>query len=771
MPGREDVFQKSMNEGHSAAWDQQWEKAAAAYRAALHEFPDNPKALNSLGLALYQLSRFEEALQTYKTVAKLSPEDPIPVEKVAQLSERLGDLKAAMEFAMKAADLYLNQREVDKAIENWVRITTLNPDHAMAHSRLALAHERLGHAQQAVVEYLAVASLLQRSGNIEKTAELINKALQILPDSQEARQAQALLRSGQLLPKPMRPKGGTGPLRMAQVKQLSKPEQVTSSGLDPVAEARKKALERLAEALFDYNDESPGAQERRGLQAIMRGTGQLSLQQAEQTKVVLHLSQAIDAQTKNKDAQAAEELEKALEAGFKHPALYFALGMLRAKGDRVESALRNLQHAVKRADFALGSRLLMGQILLKMGRFAEASVEYLEALKLADSAVVPPEQSDEIRQLYEPLIEAQANQTDEGALKRLCENVGAMLYRADWREHLHKAREQLPKGQEGDLPVPLAEIVIQAQSSQVLESINHINQLARAGRLRSAMDEAFSALTHAPTYLPLHSLMGDLLVQEGRIEDAIAKFSTVATAYGVRGEPAQATKVLRRIIHLAPMDLAARTRLIDQLVARGQVEDAINEYLELADIYYRLAELDSARKTYTTALRFVQQANADRSWNVHILHRMADIDMQRLDWKQAIRIYEQIRTLQPDDDMVRKNLIELNLRLGQSPQALTELENYLTFLETNRRTADAITFLEDLVNEHGNHASLRRALAGLYNQSGRVQDAIAQLDSVGEILLQAGDREGAIQAINQILMMNPPNAEDYQKLLVQMQRQ
>jgi tetratricopeptide (TPR) repeat protein len=344
-----------------------------------------------------------------------------------------------------------------------------------------------------------------------------------------------------------------------------------------------------------------------------------------------------------------------------------------------------------------------------------------------------------------------------------------MLYRVDWREHLRKAREQLPKGQEGDLPVPLAEIVIQAQSSQVLESINHINQLARAGRLRSAMDEAFSALAHAPTYLPLHSLMGDLLVQEGRTEDAIAKFSTVATAYGVRGEPTQATKILRRIIHLAPMDLAARTRLIDQLVARGQVEDAISEYLELADIYYRLAELDSARKTYTTALRFVQQANADRSWNVHILHRMADIDMQRLDWKQAIRIYEQIRTLQPDDDLVRKNLIELNLRLGQSPQALTELENYLTYLETNGRTADAITFLEDLVNEHGNQASLRRALAGLYKESGRMQDAIAQLDSVGEILIQAGDREGAIQAINQILLMNPPNAEEYQKLLAQMQ--
>ena len=66
MPGREDIFQKAMNDGHSAAWDQEWDKACAAYRRALEEFPDHPKALNSLGLALYQLGNIEEALHIYR---------------------------------------------------------------------------------------------------------------------------------------------------------------------------------------------------------------------------------------------------------------------------------------------------------------------------------------------------------------------------------------------------------------------------------------------------------------------------------------------------------------------------------------------------------------------------------------------------------------------------------------------------------------------------------------------------------------------------------
>ncbi len=771
MPGNEELFQKAMSEGHSAAWDQEWNKAASAYRRALQELPDNPKALNSLGLALFQSADFSEALQIYKRAAQISQQDPVPMEKLAQLLERTGHLKEAIDAATRAAELFLNQRDVDKAIENWVRVTTLDPEHIIAHSRLALAHERLGHKPQAVVEYINVASLVQRTGNVDKTNELVNKALQILPESAEAKQAQTLLRSGQLLPKPLRPKGGTGPIAMAQVKQLDTRKKEDDSGLDPIGEARQKALTRLAEILFEYSsDDNTAVQQRRGLQALMRGTGQLSMQQSEQTKVVLHLGQAIDAQTKGNDLQAAEELEHALEAGFNHPALFFDLGLIRTKIDRHESAIRQLQHAVKHNDFALGARLLMGQINQKLGRLAPASVEYLEALKIADAMVAPSEQADEIRQMYEPLIEAQASVSDEDALKRLCDNINDMLMRKNWRDHLHKAREEMQRSHESDMPMPLAEVILQAQSSAVLDAINHVHQLARAGQLRTAMEEAYYALASAPTYLPLHTLMGDLLVRENHTPEAIAKFMTVAQAYSVRGEAAQSAKMLRRVVQLAPMDMAARTKLIDQLVSRGQVDDAIREYIELADIYYRLAELDMARKTYTTALRVVQQFNADRTWNIHILQRMADIDMQRLDWKQAIRVYEQIRTLRPDDEVVRKNLIDLSFKLGQPAQANAEIESYLSYLQSNNRDTQMIPFLEDLLTDRPDDPILKRALAGAYQQAGRVEEAIAQLDTLADSLLNVGKKEEAMVVVNQILLLNPPNADQYRQLLSQIQQ-
>ena len=254
------------------------------------------------------------------------------------------------------------------------------------------------------------------------------------------------------------------------------------------------------------------------------------------------------------------------------------------------------------------------------------------------------------------------------------------------------------------------------------------------------------------------------LIQEGRIQDAIVKYTVVADAYSVRGEASQAVNLLRRIVQIAPMDLVVRTRLIDQLAARGLVDEAVGEYIDLADIYYRLAELDMARKTYATALRLAQQG-ANRAWSVKLMRRMADIDMQRLDLRQALRIFEQLRTLEPDDVSVRKSLVDLYIRLSQLPQASGELDNFLAHMHSSGRRTLIIPFLEDLVSENPKQEILRRALAEEYRQAGRIPDAAAQLEAIGNLLLSAGDREGAIQTLETIMAMNPPKMEHYQALL------
>jgi thioredoxin-like negative regulator of GroEL len=74
-----------------------------------------------------------------------------------------------------------------------------------------------------------------------------------------------------------------------------------------------------------------------------------------------------------------------------------------------------------------------------------------------------------------------------------------------------------------------------------------------------------------------------------------------------------------------------------------------------------------------------------------------------------------------------------------------------------------------LLADRPNDVVLRRALAQLYQQAGRVEEAVAQLDSLAESMLDVGKKEEAMVVINQILLMGPPNAEQYRQLLMQLQ--
>ena len=43
------------------------------------------------------------------------------------------------------------------------------------------------------------------------------------------------------------------------------------------------------------------------------------------------------------------------------------------------------------------------------------------------------------------------------------------------------------------------------------------------------------------------------------------------------------------------------------------------------------------------------------------------------------------------------------------------------------------------------------------------------LDILGEVLVHAGNKQQALEVINQIILMNPPNVNEYRQLLTQMQ--
>ena len=218
---------------------------------------------------------------------------------------------------------------------------------------------------------------------------------------------------------------------------------------------------------------------------------------------------------------------------------------------------------------------------------------------------------------------------------------------------------------------------------------------------------------------------------------------------------------------MSPMDLTAREKLIDQLVARGENEDAIKEYIKTAEVHYSLAELEAARKSYTRALRFAQQTGISSQWSARILHRVADIDVQSLNWRQALTIYQQICSLQPDDIEANRSLVDLNFRLGLSSDALAGLHSFVENMARENRTAELISFLEKIATDWPQQPMVRNYLADQYQIMGRTGEAIAQLEEVSNMLANSGNKEGAVSILQKMLAINPVEADKYQQMLNQ----
>jgi tetratricopeptide (TPR) repeat protein len=281
----------------------------------------------------------------------------------------------------------------------------------------------------------------------------------------------------------------------------------------------------------------------------------------------------------------------------------------------------------------------------------------------------------------------------------------------------------------------------------------------------AAMEEALLTLDHAPSYLGLHMRIAEIMLRSDAKEAGLKKLSLVAETHRARGEIPQATEVFSKIIHEAPVNIPARSRLIELLVHQERFRDALESYLELADMYRQMAEIDSARKILAEALPLAQETSVDQDWSLKILHAMGDIDLSRLDWRRALRVYTQVRTIDPSDEQARTHVIDLNLRLGQEEQAAQELDSYLEFLVQGKRGSEALTLLEDMAREHPGKRILHQRLAEAYRAAGRKADAIAQYDALGEILLDAGQMEHAVKTIETIIELGPPDIEGYRELL------
>jgi tetratricopeptide (TPR) repeat protein len=756
MAGNRRAYEAAMKRAANLAWDRKWSRAIDEYKKALGEFPEDVTALTGLGLAYAETKQLSQALELYTKAAELSPDSPEVIQRVGNLYERLAQWPEAAGAYASAAYAHSRLHDTSQAIELWQKAVVLDPGHLSTHRGLAQAYQAQGQLRKAARHHLIMARIHHRNGRPEEAKGACQTALELDPQSVEAQGVLQALIAGRELPD-----GATARLQLdADGKRtldsfviFDEIEAKTSTPLSdadrtsPAELVRARSLAQMAEAAFAEDN------------------------RAEEMQTNLLLAQGADYQARGLADKALDAYLRAMNLGADALAMHFNLGLMYQEKHEYAKALDHLNRTVSNPDYVLGAEFAIGECYWSWSKPGEAIRHLLEALRIIDSQTVPSDRIHDLDAIYAEFGHKYASQTDSNGTAYVARALTSFLGSKGWDQRVIETRQQLDSLAGGSILIALAEVFTDPEAEAGINAIHRIHEYLEKKMAFTALEECFWAIQRAPYYLPLHLRLGDILAEQGRVEEAVRKFCTIGDTYQARGETPRAVAVYRKALELAPMDVEARARLIRILIDAHRIDEAIDQYIVMADAFYQLAQVNRAIETYSDALRYAAQGDPSRHWETNILHRIGDIYIQRVDWRQAIKAYQRIKRVDREDAKARSQLVDLYFKTGQRDQALRELDELIEFHTTRRQLHELLSVLQDTVRSRPDELTLHMRLAKLYLDLKMKQEAITELDTIGEMQLNAGKTQEAIRTIQAIIRLGPQQEQGYLQLLAQLQNQ
>src|SRR5712691_2337301 len=274
-------------------------------------------------------------------------------------------------------------------------------------------------------------------------------------------------------------------------------------------------------------------------------------------------------------------------------------------------------------------------------------------------------------------------------------------------------------------------------------------KFVQQGRLQNAIAEYEKILKNDPRDLTVANTVGDLYARLGENDKAIACFKKVGDAYATQGFTVKAIAMYKKITKIKT-SLEGVLKLAELYTQQGLFNDARAQYLQVAEEFLRAGEL-----------------------------------------QQAVRIFQKILEMDPENAAMRARLAEVYIRLGKKTEAWQLFSSAAESLRTRGSLKSAEEILQRMIhldpsNGHAllllgrntleagdiagatkylervadldSHPDGLRDLLKAYLESGRVTDAVALanklltvhndiegISRVAEGLMQAGHYQDALQ--------------------------
>src|SRR5258708_6788376 len=233
--------------------------------------------------------------------------------------------------------------------------------------------------------------------------------------------------------------------------------------------------------------------------------------------------------------------------------------------------------------------------------------------------------------------------------------------------------------------------------------LNSAEKYVQQGKLQNAISEYEKVLKNDAKDLTVANTVGDLYSRLGESDKATECFKTVGDAYAGQGFTVKAIAMYKKISKLKP-SLENVLKLAELYTQQGLFNDARAQYLQVAEEFLKSGELDN-----------------------------------------AVRIFQKILEMDPDNTAMRVRLAEVYVRLGKK----TEAWQIFSAAAEGMRSRGSLSGAEEV---------LQRMLT---LDPGNTYALLMQ----GKNMVESGDAAGAIAALQKIsdIDSNPDGLRDLLK--------
>jgi tetratricopeptide (TPR) repeat protein len=273
------------------------------------------------------------------------------------------------------------------------------------------------------------------------------------------------------------------------------------------------------------------------------------------------------------------------------------------------------------------------------------------------------------------------------------------------------------------------------------------------GKMQNAIAEYEKVLKADPKDLTVTNTVGDLYSRLGEADKATESFKIVGDAYANQGFTVKAIAMYKKISKLKP-SLESVLKLAELYTQQGLFNDARAQYLQVAEEFLKSGELDNAVRIFQKILEMDPE-------NTNMRVRLAEVYVRLGKKNDAWQIFsaaaETLRSkgnLNGAEEVLQRML---TLDPGNSYALLMQGRNLL-------EAGDAEAAIESLqkVSDLDSNPDGLRDLLKAYLKTGRLSDAgtlaskllavhndLASISTFTDALMQAGQYENALQVYDQ----------------------